>query len=128
MKVFITAMTTTALLAALGAPLAAHENFRIVGTVTKVTAGEITVKQSKDGQLVEMDIDKQTKVTKDKKPMTISDVKAGGSVVVDAYGDSILDLLVLEIRLVPAIPKPARSHSTARSPVPPGGWGAGQGR
>ena len=41
--------------------------------------------------------------TRDKKPVKASEVKVGGSVVVDALGDSILDLTVLEVRLVPAI-------------------------
>ena len=89
------------------ASLAAHERYRIVGTVTKITADEITVKQAKDATLVEMDHDKNTKVRRDSKALKISDVKVGSSVVIDALGDSILDLVVLEIRLVPAIPKTA---------------------
>ncbi len=85
------------------APLsAAHDEYRIIGTVTKVSATEIAVKQ-KDGKIVEMDMNKQTKFTRDKKPVALKDVKVGGSVVVDALGDSILDLTVLEVRLVPAI-------------------------
>jgi len=85
------------------APLsAAHDEFRIIGTVTKISSTEIAVKQ-KDGKVVEMDINKQTKFTRDKKPVKASEVKVGGSVVVDALGDSILDLTVLEVRLVPAI-------------------------
>ncbi len=87
--------------------LAAHDEFRIIGTVTKVTSKAIAVKQ-KDGKVVEMDMDKQTKFTRDKKPVKLSDVKVGGSVVVDALGDSILDLTVIEVRLVPA---PAQSHA-----------------
>lgn len=91
------------LLMAAAAPLsAAHDEFRIIGTVTKISAKEIAVKQ-KDGKVVEIDIDKQTKFTRDKKPVKASDVKVGGSVVVDAIGDTILDLLALEVRLVPAI-------------------------
>ena len=85
------------------APLsAAHDEFRIIGTVTKISSTERAVKQ-KDGKIVEMDINKQTKFTRDKKPVKASEVKVGGSVVVDALGDSILDLTVLEVRLVPAI-------------------------
>jgi hypothetical protein len=84
--------------------LNAHDQYRIVGTVTKITADEISVKQVKDGKVIEMDITKQTKVTRDKKPVAMKDVKVGGNVVVDALGDSILDLEVIEIRLVPSIP------------------------
>jgi hypothetical protein len=87
------------------APLSAHDRYRIVGTVTKITADEITVKQVKDGALVEMDHDQHTKVTLlNKKAGKVADVKVGASVVIDALGDSILDLVVLEIRIVPAIP------------------------
>lgn len=95
-----------------GAPLSAHDRYRIIGTVTKITADEITVKQAKDNVLVEMDHDKKTKVTRDGKAAKIADVKVGSTVVIDALGDSILDLVVLEIRLVPPIPvtkKPRQS-------------------
>ena len=88
----------------LAAPLSAHDRYRIIGTVTKITADEITVKQAKDSTLVEMDHDNKTKVTRDGKAAKITDVKIGSTVVIDALGDSILDLLVLEIRLVPPIP------------------------
>ena len=85
--------------------LRAHDRYRIVGTVTKLSADEITVKQVKDNALIEMDHDKKTKVTlENKKAGRISDVKVGASVVIDAFGDSILDLVVLEIRVVPAVP------------------------
>ena len=39
----------------------AHERYRIIGTVTKLTADEITVKQAKDSALVEMDVDQNTR-------------------------------------------------------------------
>ena len=94
--------TLVGLLVLAAAPLAAHDEFRIIGTVTKITSTEIAVKQ-KNGLIVEMDVNKQTKFTRDKKPVTAKDVKVGGSVVVDAIGDSILDLTVIEVRLVPAI-------------------------
>jgi len=89
-------------------PLGAHDEYRIVGTVAKITATQIDIKQIKDGKIVEIDVDKQTKVTRDKKPVAFTQIKVGGSVVVEAYGDSILDLLALEIRLVPAIPSTAK--------------------
>jgi ethanolamine ammonia-lyase large subunit len=96
--------TLCAVLLLAAASPAAHDRYRIVGTVTKLTADEITVKQIKDNTLVEMDHDKNTKVTRDNKRAKLSDVKVGSSVVIDALGDSILDLVVLEIKIVPAIP------------------------
>jgi hypothetical protein len=92
------------------APLSAHDPYRIVGTVTKITADQIDVKQIKDGKIIEIDINKQTKVTRDKKPAAMKEVKVGGSVVVEALGDSILDLLAIEIRLVPTIPTTKKSQ------------------
>lgn len=97
-------VTLAGLLACSGAALSAHDEYRIIGTVAKITATQIDVKQTKDGKIVEIDVDQQTKVTKDKKPAAFNQIKVGGSVVVEAFGDSILDLQALEIRLVPAIP------------------------
>jgi hypothetical protein len=85
------------------APLRAHDRYRIVGTVSKITATQIDVKQIKDNYLVEIDIDKQTKITRDKKNVALAQITVGGSVVVEALGDSILDLTAVEIRLVPKI-------------------------
>src|SRR6476620_7466047 len=65
----------------------AHYKFRIVGTVAKITAEEIAVKQVKDGVVVEMDHDKKTKITRDKKTVGRDQIKVGGSVVIDALGD-----------------------------------------
>ena len=96
--------------------LRAHYEFRIVGTVVKLTAAQIDVKQIKDGKIVEIDVDQKTKVTKDKKPAAYAQIKVGASVVVEALGDSILDLAAIEIRLVPAIPQPA-AKPTAGNPA-----------
>jgi hypothetical protein len=92
------------------APLNAHDPYRIIGTVTKIAADQIDVKQVKDGKIIEIDINKQTKVTRDKKRAAMKEVKIGGSVVVEALGDSILDLLAIEIRLVPPIPTTKKSQ------------------
>ena len=101
----MTRLSAAVVIAAIcAAPLSVHDRYRIIGIVTKITADEITVKQAKDHSLVEMDHDKKTKVTRDGKAAKITDVKIGSTVVIDALGDSILDLVVLEIRLVPPIP------------------------
>lgn len=99
----MTMMMLASLVVATG-PAAAHDEYRIIGTVSKITATQIDVKQVKDGKVIEIDLDQQTKFTRDKKPVAASTVKVGQSVVVDALGDTILDLLALEVRLVPAIP------------------------
>ena len=86
----------------LTAVLSAHDEYRVIGTATKLTATSLDVKQTKDGKIVSMKMDKQTIVTRDKKTVDRSELKVGASVVVDALGDSLKDLLVLEVRLVPA--------------------------
>ena len=79
----------------------AHDDYRIIGTLTKIAGNTIDVKQTKDGKIVSMDMDSNTIVTRDKKKVDRSELKVGVNVVVDATGDAIDDLLVLEIRLVP---------------------------
>ena len=73
---------------------------RIIGTLTKIEGNSIAVKQTKDGKVIAADIDSQTVVTRDKKKLDRSALKVGLNVVVDATGDDLDDLLVLEIRLV----------------------------
>jgi hypothetical protein len=82
----------------------AHEKYRVVGTVTKITAKLIDVKQVSNGTIVQIDVTKQTKVMRDKKPVPFNQIKVGSSVVVDGLGDDIFGLEAVEIRLVPDIP------------------------
>ncbi len=83
-------------------PVWAHDDYRIIGTVLKVSAGKLDVKQTKDGKTISMKTDAATIVTRDKKKVGGAELKAGTNVVVDARGDSLLDLVVLEVRIVPA--------------------------
>jgi hypothetical protein len=93
--------TLCALVAAPGV-LSAHDEFRIIGTVSSYQGNVLTVKK-KDGLVVGVRVDKQTLITKDKKKLTSSDLTAGLTVVVDSYGDYEDDSLALEIRIVPPI-------------------------
>ena len=93
------------LLAALvvgAAPAAAHDDYRIIGTIAKTTAKTLDVKQIKDGKTISMRTDEATLVTRDKKKVSATELKTGLSVVVDARGDSLEDLVVLEVRIVPS--------------------------
>lgn len=97
--------TVSAVLAALilsVASPAAHDNYRIIGTVVKLAGTTLDVKQTKDGKTISMEMTKTSRVTRDKKKVAVAEVKPGVSVVVDARGDSILDLDVVEVRIVPA--------------------------
>ena len=82
--------------------LSAHDNFRVIGSVTRLQERSIDVK-NKDLKTTTIRIDKQTEVTRDKKKVGVAELKVGQSVVVEAYGDSEADLLALEIRIVPPI-------------------------
>ena len=101
MRLILTFLTVALL--ALGAGRAlAHEDFRVIGTLTKHQNSTINVK-ARTGKTISIRLDKQTLITRDKKKVTATELKAGLSVVVDAYGDSEADLLALEIRIVPPI-------------------------
>lgn len=98
-------MTFAALIVGL-VPALAHDDYRIIGTITRVTATALNVKQTKDGKTIAMTMDSATLVTRDKKKVERTELKTGLNVVVDARGDSLEDLAVLEVRLVPAPAKP----------------------
>jgi hypothetical protein len=80
----------------------AHEDFRVIGVLTKHADSKIEVK-ARTGKLTSIRLDKQTEVSRDKKKVPVTELKAGLTLVVDAYGDSEDDLLALEIRIVPPI-------------------------
>lgn len=87
------------------ASLSAHDSYRIIGTVVKLSGTTLEVKQSKDGKTVAMEMTKTSRVTRDKKKVAAAELKAGTNVVVDARGDTILDLDVVEVRIVPPLKK-----------------------
>lgn len=82
--------------------MGAHEDFRVIGTLTRHDEWKIEVKNA-DSKTVSIRLDKQTRVTRDKKTIDVSELRVGQSLVVDAYGDSEADLLALNIRIVPPI-------------------------
>jgi hypothetical protein len=99
---FIAIFATLTLSALGGSWVSAHDEFRIIGTVTRVQSHQIDVKQ-KDSKTFYIKVDKNTLVTRDKKEVPVSELKTGRSVVVQALGDDETDLLALEVRLVPDI-------------------------
>jgi hypothetical protein len=98
-------MTTCALVTTLvtgAAPLHAHDDFRIIGTLMKHEASKIEVK-NKEGKTISIRLDKQTAISRDKKKVAPSELRVGQSLVVNAYGDTEDDSLAIEIRIVPPI-------------------------
>jgi len=106
-RLFIAILTTLTLSALGGSWVSAHDEFRIIGTLTRVQSHEIDVKQ-KDNKTFYIKVDKNTLVTRDKKEVPVSELKNGRSVVVQALGDDETDLLALEVRLVPDIKNSGR--------------------
>lgn len=101
MRMVLRLAVAAALLAG-GSAVSAHEDFRVIGTVTRFQDAKLDVK-SRNGKTTSIRLDRQTAITRDKKKVPPAELKAGLSVVVDAYGDTEDDLLALEIRIVPPI-------------------------
>lgn len=87
------------------AALSAHDEFRFVGSLVSVETAknQVSVKFKENGkdETVQVKLTPKTVLTRDKKPIAKSDLKAGQSVVVDALGDDYDDLEAVEIRVVP---------------------------
>jgi hypothetical protein len=98
------ALLTTVIWSVSVTQLTAHDEFRIIGTVTKLENSQLQVK-TKEGKSMAVKLDGETFIHRDKEKEKVSptELKAGRSVVVDALGDSEEDLLALEIRIVPTI-------------------------
>jgi hypothetical protein len=79
-----------------------HDYFRVIGIVTRYQDSTLDVK-NRDGKTTSVRVDRQTKVTRDGEKVEAKELKAGLTVVVDAYGDTEDDLLALDIRIVPPI-------------------------
>ena len=82
--------------------LLAHDNFRIIGTLSRLANSRIEVK-NREGRTISVLLDKQTVVSRDKKKVDVAELRVGQSLVVDAYGDTEDDSLAVEIRIVPPI-------------------------
>jgi hypothetical protein len=81
-------------------PLAAHDDYRVIGTITKIKGKQLDVK-TKEGKTFSMKMNDYTTVKRDKEKAAVADLRLGLSVVVDARGDTEEDLTVSDIRIVP---------------------------
>lgn len=80
------------------ATAAAHDEKPVTGQVTAVTAKSINIKMS-DGQVVTLEVDSNTRVMKDGKRLTPKDVKVGQSVKALGFGDSLKDLVAIDVTI-----------------------------
>ena len=82
----------------------AHDEFRIIGTITGVKTARLEVK-SREGKMVTVKVDAETLIYRDNKKVGATELRAGRHVVVDALGDTMADLLAVEVRIITALPK-----------------------
>ena len=102
-----TALFTLVFLLTAIAPLSAHDQFRIIGTITMPDRYVLDVKTT-DGQIVTVRLDTGTIISRDRKKTELSELKPGDNVVIDALGDSYYCLIALEVRIVPSIMAPSK--------------------
>ena len=108
MRILAGALAALVLLAAM--PLRAHDQFRFVGRLvaTDLAKDRVSLRFKEfDGkeETVWLKLTKDTVITRDKKTVAKTELKAGLNVVVDAEGDDYDTLDAIEIRIVPP-PKP----------------------
>ncbi len=91
------------------APSWAHDEFRFIGTVVGMDLQKnrlsMRFKENSKDVTVVIAITEKTAISRDKKPVAKSALKAGLSVVVDALGHDDSDLEAVEIRIVPPLGK-----------------------
>jgi hypothetical protein len=93
--------------------VAAHEKFRIVGTLVKCLPTELVIK-TKDGHRFTVFLDEKTVYQRDRKKIAKPVLEPGQSVVVDALGDAEDDLGAVVVNIVPAIKPSPTPKSTPR--------------
>ena len=86
-------------------PAAAHDEMTVAGRVTVVTAKTLQVRM-KDGRLVTLDVDGNTRVVMAGKRLPLKAVKVGQSVKALGFGDKLTDLVAIDVTINP--PKPAK--------------------
>ena len=105
MKTWSLAISAVVLLFALTSAARAHDEFRFIGSLTKVDAarGRVTMKvvENRKEETIEIALTPKTEITRDKKRVARSELKAGLYLVVDALGDDYDSLEAVEIRIVP---------------------------
>lgn len=82
-------------------PASAHDEFRVIGTITQHKGESFEVK-TRDGRIASIHIDKNTEILREDAKVPASELKAGLYVVVNAFADDYSDMLAMDIKLVPA--------------------------
>lgn len=85
------------------APAVAHDEISVAGQVTAVTAKTLQVRM-KDGKVVKLEVDGNTRVKMAGKPLSLKDLKVGQSIKALGFGDSLADLVAIDVIIDPAAP------------------------
>jgi hypothetical protein len=80
----------------------AHDAFRVVGIITKWKQPRLEIKTPNGGRLSIL-VFSGADILRDKKHVTRAELKAGRNVVVDALGDSVIELEAVKINIVPTL-------------------------
>ena len=100
-----TLLTALALAGLSIAPALAHEghDHKVLGTVTEITATNLTVRAAKDGAVSVIAFAPTTKITRGKTKLAVSDIKVGDRVVVNiGSGKTPLTAKAVELGGAPA--------------------------
>ncbi len=101
-RIMLLAIAATMALGA--AQVFAHDEYRIIGTVTAWQNSQLAVK-SREGKMFVIKVGGETPVYRDNKKVAAAELRAGRYVVVDALGDSEADLVAVEVRLIASLPR-----------------------
>ena len=82
-----------------GWPALAHEEFNFVGTVIKRDDNGLQIKTT-GGDIVSASYFVVTRFWRGEQKVTRAEIKTGGTVKLRAYGDTVEDLLVLDVTVV----------------------------
>lgn len=83
------------------APAAAHDEMVVAGQVTAVSAKTVAVR-TKDGKVVTLEIDSNTRVKMAGKALATRDLKVGQTVRALGFGDIMTDLVAIDLNIEPA--------------------------
>lgn len=83
------------------APAVAHDEMEIAGQVTAVTAKTVQLR-TKDGKAVTLEVDANTRVKMAGKTLGLKDLKVGQTVKALGFGDSMTDLVAIDVTIQPA--------------------------
>lgn len=76
----------------------AHDEMSLAGQITSVTAKSVQIKM-KDGKIVTLEVDGNTRVVMAGKRLALKDLKVGQSVSAVGFGDNVNDLVAIDVTI-----------------------------